>query len=472
MPAKPGSLRRQLLRWLLGPLLLLWLIGTVFAYFIAHTFSDVTYDRALFSTARAVAAQITVAQGGVTADLPLVARKMVRYDDHDRIYFRVKGADGSLIAGDEDLPEPPTTLTAGGQPIFQDGQLRGAKVRIASLYYRPEGIAAPQRVLVQVAETLVKRTILADEILTGLIVPQLILILLAALSVWLGVGRGLAPLQRVRQEIAQRSHRDLSPVAEDQAPQEVRPLVHSINELMQRLERALAAQRRFIADAAHQLRTPLAGLKTHTEYALRQTDPENVRHALSQLGTGADRAIHLANQLLALARAEPDAVHAKDVAPVDLNALARGAAAEWVPTALKKNIDLGFEGPETPVIVGGDAFLLTEMMRNLIDNAIRYTEHGGEVTLRVAAEPAAELTIEDNGPGIPADEREQVFERFYRVLGSDSDGSGLGLAIVSEIVQAHGAGITLGEVPGKSGVKVAVRFPRYPQGKAGAPGMP
>jgi two-component system sensor histidine kinase TctE len=470
MRASPGSLRRQLLRWLLGPLLMLWLIGTVFAYFVTRSFSDVAYDRALFGTARAVAAQITVAQGGVTVDLPPVARKIVRYDDHDRVYFRVKGADGSLIAGDDDMPEPPATLKSSGQPIFHDGRLRGADVRIASLYYKPEGIAAPQEVLVQVAETLVKRNILADEILTGLIVPQLALILLAALSVWLGVGRGLAPLQRVQQEIAQRSHRDLSPVAEDQAPQEVRPLVRSINELMQRLERALAAQRRFVADAAHQLRTPLAGLKTQTEYALRQSDPENIRHALSQLGTGAQRAIHLANQLLALARAEPDAVRPKDMPPVDLNALARGAAAEWVPTALKKNIDLGFEGPETPVVIGGDAFLLTEMMRNLIDNAIRYTGHGGEVTLRVAAEPEAELTIEDNGPGIPADEREQVFERFYRVLGSDSDGSGLGLAIVSEIVQAHGAQITLGEASGKSGVKLAVRFPRYPH--AGAPGAP
>jgi two-component system sensor histidine kinase TctE len=469
MPDKPGSLRRQLLRWLLGPLLVLWLVGTVLAYLVTRTFSDAAYDRALLGTARAVAAQITVAQGGVTADLPPVARKIVRYDDHDRVYFRVKGADDLLIAGDGDMPDPPPALKASGQPIFQDGTLRGARVRVASLYYKPDGIAAPQQVLVQVAETLIKRTVLADELLTGLIVPQLALILLAGLSVWLGVGRGLAPLQRVQRDIAQRSHRDLSPVAEDQAPQEVRPLVHSINELMQRLERALAAQRRFIADAAHQLRTPLAGLKTQTEYALRQSDPENIRHALSQLSTGAQRAIHLANQLLALARAEPDAVRPKDLPAVDLNALARGAAAEWVPTALKKNIDLGFEGPETPVTIGGDAFLLTEMMGNLIDNAIRYTGRGGEVTLRVAAEPQAELCIEDNGPGIPADEREQVFERFYRVLGSDSDGSGLGLAIVSEIVHAHGAEITLGEVQGKSGVKVTVRFPRFADGKTDAP---
>lgn len=470
MPVNPGSLRRLLLRWLLWPLLILWLIGTVLAYLVTRTFSDAAYDRALLGTARAVAAQITVAQGGVTVDLPPVASKIVRYDNHDRVYFRVKGADDSLIAGDGDMPDPPPALTAGGQPIFHDGTLRGAKVRITSFYFKPDGVAAPQQVLVQVAETLVKRTILADEILTGLIVPQLALILLAALSVWLGVGRGLAPLQRVQREIAQRSHRDLSPVVEDQAPQEVRPLVHSINELMQRLERALAAQRRFIADAAHQLRTPLAGLKTQTEYALRQSDPENVRHALSQLGTGAERAIHLANQLLALARAEPGALRAKDMPAVDLNALARGAAAEWVPTAIKQGVDLGFEGRETPVVICGDAFLLTEMMRNLIDNAIRYTGRGGEVTLRVAGEPQAELTIEDNGPGIHVEERERVFERFYRVLGNGSDGSGLGLAIVSEIVQAHGAEITLGDAPGKSGVKVAVRFPRYAQNKTAAPG--
>jgi two-component system sensor histidine kinase TctE len=316
-------------------------------------------------------------------------------------------------------------------------------------------------VLIQVAERVTARDEFARQIILRMVLPQAMLILLAGLAVWYGVARGLAPLSTLLREIESRSHRDLSALPEDQAPQEVRPLINAMNDLLARVGTAISTQQRFIADAAHQLRTPIAGLKTQTELALRQSQPGNLHDTLRQLQTATEQSTRLVNQLLSLARAEPGAKLAQSVERLDLARLARDATTEWVPRALARHIDLGYDGEEGTAWIEGEAFLVRDMLGNLLDNAIRYTQHGGQVTVRVTAgTDAIVLSVEDNGPGIPEQERERVFERFYRVLGTRTEGCGLGLAIVREIALSHHAAVTLAAGAGGKGTTVRVAVPR------------
>jgi two-component system sensor histidine kinase TctE len=267
------------------------------------------------------------------------------------------------------------------------------------------------------------------------------------------------PLRNVRDAVASRSPVDLSPIALDNVPGEVRPLVTAINELLDRLQEDLQAQRRFVANAAHQLRTPIAGLKTQTEVALRQKDPEELQHALRLIHMGADRAARLANQLLALARAEPGAVDSKRWRRFDLTALAKSACHEFVHQAISKNIDLGFDAPEGALFIRGDEASLHELVCNLIHNAVQHTPSDGHVTVRTATEGEfVDFIVEDDGPGIPEEERERVFERFYRLIDRKVGGSGLGLSIVREIALLHRAEVSLADGPGGLGARARVRF--------------
>lgn len=451
------SLRRKLLAWLLAPLLVLWAVGSVVAYFLAINFANVAYDRALFESTSSLAEQVRIVEDKAIVELPRAAMEILLADVHDKVYFKVTGRKGNLVSGDATLPIP-TKAYVPNIPLFHDGIMHGDSVRIASLYIVLKEASDSRPILVQVAETLQKRHILANEILAGMVVPQLALILLAALIVWLGVGRGLSPLRQLREKIASRSHRDLRPVEELNAPQEVQPIVHAINELMGRLRTAIDAQQRFIADAAHQLRTPLAGLKAQIALALKETDAEQLQRAFKQLNASSERTIRLVNQMLALARVEPGTDRLIESQRLDLDALAREAAREWAPLAIRKQIDLGYEEAGQAVILQGDGLSLRMLLDNLIDNAIRYSPPGSRVTVRVTGGDAKTLTVEDNGPGIPAALREQVFERFFR--GSqDEEGSGLGLAIVREIIHLYQATITLDNPADGHGTLVRVAFP-------------
>jgi two-component system sensor histidine kinase TctE len=236
-----------------------------------------------------------------------------------------------------------------------------------------------------------------------------------------------------------------------------------MNDLLARLGTAISTQQRFIADAAHQLRTPIAGLKTQTELALRESQPGNVHDILRQLLTATEQSTRLVNQLLSLARAEPGARREHPIERLDLARLARDTTTEWVPRALVRHLDLGYDSEGGTAWIEGDSFLVRDMLGNLLDNAIRYTQHGGQVTVRVTeGMDAVVLTVEDNGPGIPEQERERVFERFYRVLGTGTEGCGLGLAIVREIALSHRAKVTLaaGAGAGGQGTVARVAFPR------------
>lgn len=459
MPAAPTlSLRRQLLLRLLVPLAALFCIGAAASYYIALGFANNAYDRALYDSARALAQQVKVVNDRTVVDLPRAALEMFEWDDLDTTYYRISSASEGFLFGHKAMPDPPKAFGDDARAHYYDGSMLEQKVRVVALHLPVGPNGSP--VNVQVAETRNKRIHLANDILLTLVLPQLLLIAMAGVLVWFGVRSGLGPLLLLEKEIATRTHRDLSPLPDHRVPAEVLPLTHAINNLMQRLGQTLSVQHRFIADAAHQLRTPIAGLKIQIERALLSTDMDEIRPALGQLQTSAERIAHLSNQLLTLARAEPGASDETRFTDIDLNAIARETGMLWVPRAIERNIDLGFSGSDRPAHIRGDVLLLQELISNLIDNAVRYGRDGGSITVLVRARPVPQLIIDDDGPGIPEQERGKVFERFYRMPGSPGGGSGLGLAIVREIAQAHGAELQLEKPEGGTGTRVHITFAR------------
>lgn len=452
------TLRRQVLAWVSIPLGILWLISAYIDYDIAKRYVNVAYDRALLESALDIGRQVRVLRGRIYVDLPEVAIQMLRTRETGQLYYMVTGPDREYITGEPDIK--PAQPSQSGQAHYYNDTYREQPVRVTAIQLPVETEDVRGQVTVHVVESVQPRTELIRELSIGFALPQAFVAICAFIVIWFSVTRALAPLSLLRQEIEQRSHRDLSPLPAAHVPSEVRPLIESMNALLHRLSAALSAQQRFIADAAHQLRTPIAGLRTQTELALRLSAPEEVRATLTQLQIAAEHTTHLVNQLLSLARAEPSAEHTQAMVRLDFNALARATTTEWVPRALARGIDLGFDGPDTPAHVNGDDFLLREMLGNLIDNAIRYTQCGGNVTVRLTpARDAIAIAVEDNGPGIPENERDAVLERFHRVLGTGVEGCGLGLAIVREIVLRHGGQIRLRASPGEHGTLAQVALP-------------
>ena len=312
--------------------------------------------------------------------------------------------------------------------------------------------------MLQAAETMVKRTQLTRQILTGVILVEILVITMAAVLVWLGIGKSLRPLERLRAEIEGRSHRDLRPLPERDAPLEARPLVTALNKLLERLSAVLGAQRDFVENAAHQMRTPVAGMRMQIEYALSQDDPAEWRHALNMLSPASARAVHLVNQLLALARADAGASFNVTMEVIDARLPVEEVIGNLMPQAIAKNIDVGLELEPSPVCA--NPFLLSELVSNLVDNAVTYSAIGGRVTVRTRQSGGATaIEVEDDGPGIPEREREDVFRRFHRMEGAPGRGCGLGLAIVRKIAQIHRADVELRDPPGGTGTLIVVTFP-------------
>ncbi|MDA0571985.1 sensor histidine kinase N-terminal domain-containing protein [Burkholderia gladioli] len=490
--ARPRSLFGEILDWMLAPLLLLWPMSIAVTYLVAKTIANGPFDRALETDAYVLARQITPVNGVAELVLPKATLDLLRADNVDSVYYQVLGTRGELVAGEADLPLPrDDDRPPPGVVLFRDDLLRGNDIRVAYTTVALGGSSGSQPVLVQVGETLDKRNALANDIIKGVILPQFVILPLAIVLVWFGLSRGLAPLTALQAHIRNRRPDDLSPVDPQRAPPEIEPLVTSFNDLLGRLEQNIALQKRFIADAAHQMKTPLAGLRTQAEFALRHEVPDEVARSLEQIATSSGQAARLVTQLLALARAENRA-SGLSFEPVDLAALARVTVRDWVQAAFARHMDLGYEGPDdqdvqAPApIIDGHAVMLREMLGNLIDNAIRYTPEGGRITVRLHIEPGARLDatgavmrafdnagagqagvahieVEDTGPGIPAHERGRVLERFYRILGRDGEGSGLGLAIVREIVTQHGGALAIDDhvyqdTPRLAGTLVRVSF--------------
>ncbi len=477
------SLFGEILDWMLAPLLLLWPMSLGLTWVVAQTIANRPYDRELANVVRALAQQSEV-QDTSTTPLALLRRTeiertvalLTRDDDEDRSYYQVLGRRGELVAGAAGLDVPGDNAAPGGTEVrFRDDAIGDEPVRVAYLWL-PDDAAPPGahgKALVQVAETLGKRSRLATEIIKGVILPQFVILPLAVLLVWFALARGIRPLAQLQQRIRQRESTDLSAIAEGDVPDEVAPLVRAINDLLQRLDHGIAAQRHFLADAAHQLKTPLAGLRMQAELAAREidsgrNDPASMKHALRQIAHSTQRASHMVNQLLALARAE-DAGQALRRQPVDLTAVTRAVVRDFVPRAIERRIDLGFEGPEasSSTRLQAEPVLLGELVRNLVDNALHYTPAGGTVTARVAPDRLGRgvvLQVEDTGPGIAPEDREAIFRSFYRAPDNPVEGSGLGLAIVREVAERHGAEVTVTDArprgPGVSpGAIFTVRFP-------------
>jgi two-component system, OmpR family, sensor histidine kinase TctE len=452
------SLFGEILDWMLAPLLLLWPMSVAVTWLVAQGIANRPYDRELGQLAHSVAREMRAdpaLERGLAGrhDLRLAeaTAALLRSDDVDRVWYQVRGAQGELVGGDPELAPPSEERQPADEVQFRDDTVHNDPVRVAYLWVGTTA-GANSGVVVQVAETFDKRSRLATEIIKGVILPQFVILPLAVLLVWFALARGIAPLNALQQRIRRRESQDLSPIDEHDVPEEVAPLVRSINDLLARLDHTMGAQKHFLADAAHQMKTPLAGLRMQAELAQREIDaggdPQAIRRSLQQIARSSQSAAHLVNQLLAMARAE-DTEQARRVQDVPLARLARDVVRDFVPRAMDKRIDLGYEGPDADPPgprVAGQPVLVRELIRNLVDNALQYTPGGGAVTVRVAPDAQGGgvlLQVEDTGPGIPADEREQVFQPFYRALGTDVDGSGLGLAIVKEIADKHGATITI-----------------------------
>jgi two-component system sensor histidine kinase TctE len=446
------SVRSRLLVWLLGPLALLLSGSAVFAYHTALGIATDAYDRSLLDPALAIAQQLNVSDAGISLEMPEAALEALRVDTSDELFFSVTQR-GRVLLGPDSLPPPPTEPIPGA-PIYYDTVYRGEPVRVAALAVHVAG--GP--VIVQAAETLVKRNRLVQHVLFAYMGLGLAIFAVTAAAVWIGVARGLAPLDKLRAELATRSHRDLRPVAEGQAPFEVRPLVRELNELLRRLAESIELQQRFVADAAHQLRTPLAALQAQVEAARGEELPDALARSLDQLQAATRRAAHLSRQLLTLAQVDPSAERPYSPQPTDLAELLQRDVSDWIARADARRIDLGFELGAAPV--SAEPELVVEAASNLLDNALSYTPGQGEVTLRTGRRDGVSyLEVEDNGPGIPEAERSYVFERFHRVKGTPGPGAGLGLAIVREIANRHGASVDLGPGAGGRGTRVSVSFP-------------
>lgn len=451
---RPPSLRRRLLTILVVPLALAWIGSGALIYVLALHYANLSYDRSLVDTARALERMARSKSGAET--LSPQVRILMETESDDPTWYSVRSLHHGVLASNRDLPQPPSTPPIDAPPQLDSIEASGRDLRMASLALRDGD--ADDTIVISVAETMRGRQSLAREILVGTLPVVLLLIAVVLALVWVGVSRGLRLLDPLVDQLAQRRARDLAPLDQRNVPTEIRPLTQTIDALLQRLRTLLDLQERFIADAAHQLRTPLAGLRLQAERALADPRPDSVRDALvhvERLSAGAGRA---AGQLLALARAQAD----EQDAPlrVDLARLARDYVAERVPDALALRIDLGYEGPASGAEVAGDAIMLREALVNLVDNALNYAGERGTVTVAVAQElRTLVLEVEDSGPGVPEEWWPRLGERFFRPPCSRREGSGLGLAIVRRIAERHGGAVAFARGRDGTGLRVTLRFP-------------
>ncbi len=459
-PGKQGlSLKRQLLLWLLLPQMVLLLVGGALAYRVALKYAEKAIDQSLTQSVKSLARQVKPIGSGLLIDFPRAAQDIIEQDPQDRVSYMVSSPPGSFLLGNAKLPGPAVSVDTGtGEALLYNTRIDGKPMRVALLELDYGELNAPQRLRVQVAKSLAVQQRLTTELIADMLLPLLLLGGLLSILVHAGILRGLQPLTRLQAQLGNRrapTLAALSPIELTQAPQEVHALATAVNQLLSAVRRSLGQEKRFLNDAAHQLRTPLAGLISQTELALSETDPQALRSRLTKVLSGAQRSAHLVHQLLSLARNEVEV----KLQPLDVAALAREVARDWTPRAIKRDIDLGFEGVDH-LMVAGEALLLREALNNLIDNALTYAGPGSEVTLSAhTLEDQVVLEVRDNGVGLSAQDLPHVFERFWRA--SDLPGGcGLGLAIVKEIAQRHGgSAVVLPAVP--HGLRVQLLLPRF-----------
>ncbi len=450
------SIRRQTLAFILIPLSVSLVLGTLFAFLMAHSLASNIHDRVLLNSASAVEARLRWGQTAGNVEILPSAQAVISRNATTKTYVQVLRLDGKRLAGDAAISAP-GELSSRKRFSFRDSKLRDDQVRVVLLRATNPG-NEHETVLIQVAETLEERDCLAWILALSITVPQVLFAALAAAAVWFGIDRALYSLKKLQQAIGERHKDDLAALVFVEVPAEVRPLVESINDLLQRLRAESETQRRFVANAAHQLRIPLVNLSSHTSQSKLDMFDSEARYALQQIANGVSSMRHLVDRLISMAKAEPilecDLPHQR----VDLNFVASDSAAGFVQQAVAKRIDLTFLSAGYPAYVSGNRDALLDLADNLIENAILYTQRGGAITVRVSNGNGVRLTVEDNGPGIPQDQRQKIFEPFYRVATTDTPGSGLGLAVVREIAAAHNAKISLLDSVYHKGTVIDVAF--------------
>lgn len=461
VPRRARSLRARLLWWLIPAMLGLQMAYGIMAYVRGLHSANLAYDRTLLVSARSIADSLVLTSAGLRVDSPYVALDSYEAGLDATMYYRVTGLDGEFVSGYKDLPRfdasRPRSDLYPALVSFYDGVYRGQAVRIAALRQAVidrDGVRSGMA-LIEVAETMGSRRALTRRILREVLFGQLVQMLLVGLVIYFFTRRALAPLNALGDEMNRREPGDTTPLPTGAVPAEAMPMVVALNGYIERFRGMLATQRRFIADAAHQLRTPIAVLRTQAQLAAREEDADVVRGIAREMADSSGRMAALGEKLISSARVAHGAVGA--LADCDLGEMVREVCLECSATARAHGIDLGFEGEEHAVVRGNE--LLRELVANLVDNALRYTPRGGAVTARVRRDGARVwLEVEDNGPGIPAAERAAVMEPFYRGSGGKGvAGSGLGLAIVRDVARQHGAGVELLEAPG-GGLLVRVGF--------------
>jgi two-component system sensor histidine kinase TctE len=445
-----GSLRRVLIKRLslsLGGSLLL-LIPLV--YILIQSPANDAYDHDLSDATLSLLPALQVVGGQTRFDFPKEAEEILRTDSRDQIFFLVLGPGGRYIAGDRGLPLP-SRSSMPVRPFMYDAVYRGSNIRVSAI----EHASAGQKFLFLTAETYHKRNMLARNSALATVLSLLVLVIVCTVNVWYNTSHALVPLNKIRAALQNMQQNNLEPLDEAGVPTEIRPLVQEFNGLLQRLDRSMEAQQRFVANAAHQLRTPLAGVRTQLELLRDEAGDEHHMQRIAQSIHAIERLGHLVHQMLALLSSVPGGREVSVQTLVNVSDVIRERSTEWVRLAALREADLGFE--LAPVYVYGDPLLIGEMIANLVDNALRYSPAGSIVTVRCCKQDAAAIIeVEDNGPGIPAHERDLVFERFYRMAAFASiAGSGLGLAIAREV--AHGLKGTVRIAAPKSGQGCLVR---------------
>lgn len=448
------SLYRRLLAWLLIPLLVLGGLMLLQAWGEARRTADRAFDRLLEAASLAIAEQVQWQNDRLWLDLPPAALEMLATDAEERVFYTLIDQEGRVITGNAELPgDPRQEETADDTLLYRDIEWQGMALRQGVRRTRLEEWRIREPFEVRVAHSREGRDDLTGELWRANLSGILVMGALAVLSLLLAIRSALSPLTRLRRAIRSREPRTLSPLALS-LPRELAELRDALNDLLARMRRVRANQERFIGDASHQLRTPLAGLSARAELALRQEEPSRWREALVAMQATSARTARLAMQLLSLTRLD-NPEYAPDLEPLDLNAIVRDAVRDHWPACRRQGIDLGAECPASPVTIHGVDWQVAEALGNLIDNARRYGAK--RITVHSRTDPPC-LEVEDDGPGIPADRRRLVLRPFHRDR-DDLEGSGLGLAIVDSIARQHGARLRLEDGRDGRGLRVIMRFP-------------
>ena len=454
------SLRRTLLIVLLPGMLLVVCAQLWLTWRTAVDAANAAYDRSLLGAIKSIDANISTESGGLSVELPYPMLEFFELTASGDVHYRVATEDGLVEIGNADLP-PPLRPLATGMPQFNETSYFGDPVRLGSyarVLDRPlAGQPAPQRVVIQVAESLRAREQFIRTLVLQALARDVVLVVVAGVLLVVAIGWAVNPLARLHNEVRSRSPQDMTPIAYTGIPADVQPLIEAINHHVERTRRLTEGRRRFIDDASHQLRTPLTTLTTQLGFALREPDPAKLRDALAALKAQLDETIRQTNQMLMLARADTVEVTFE---PVDILALAGEVTRVWWAEARARDIDLGLDAANGPVLVSAHAGLLKEALSNLLHNAIRYTSSGGHVTVHVgASDGEARLTVVDNGPGIPEAELPRAGERFFRASTANQPGSGLGLAIVRSIAERHGGRLELRNGQDGRGLAASIVLP-------------